>query len=114
MDQPVDLPKTNFLESKSWFLTLKSCFLTPKNCFLATGLSENGFWASNPKVGFGQVLDYFFRRRDAPLQKFYNISKLGTKFQIFHKISKQGAKFQKFHNDFKTWYKISKISKILQ
>ena len=49
-----------------------------------------------------------------PLQNFYNISKLGTKFQIFHKISKQGAKFQKFHNDFKTWYKISKISKILQ
>ena len=37
LDQPVDLPKTNFLESKSWFLTPKSCFSTLKNCFLATG-----------------------------------------------------------------------------
>ena len=74
---------------------------TEDNDWLLLGLAaKNGFWSSNPKVGFGQVLDYFFRRRDAPLQKFYNISKLGTKFQIFNKISKQGAKIQKIHNDF--------------
>ena len=64
LDQPVELPKTNFLVTKAVFWHPKAAFLAPKNCFLATQLvdlkmvlviqSKIWFWTAFGRLFFGE------------------------------------------------------------
>ena len=79
LDQPVDLPKTNFLESKSWFLTLKSCFLTPKNCFFGNWFIWKWFLGIQSKSWFWTGFGLLFSTKRCTFTKILQNFKTGYK-----------------------------------